>query len=184
MSQSQKNENQLSLMLPIVVGVFLICNTLFLVNILAKALTGSTAVFGVDSMLLWIVNASINFTIYCAYGKKFREVFLEICKKAWSWIAGIPQRLWNYFLYFSIICNTSGVNEIVWNHLKRTDTNNKDNPSWYSTQQRCILRKPRHKFNKDWDWERSLLRWITTIGSVRRWWKKPLPGRKRTRMTC
>jgi len=96
MSQSQKNENQLSLMLLIVVGVFLICNTLFLVNILAKALTGSTAVFGVDSMrnLLWIVNASINFTIYCAYGKKFREAFLEICKKAWSWIAGIPQRLW------------------------------------------------------------------------------------------
>ena len=96
LTQSQKSENSLSIMLLVVVGVFLICNTLFLVNIIAKFVTGSTAVFGVDSMrnFLWIVNASVNFTIYCAYGKKFRQVLREMLEEAKSRFFIISERQW------------------------------------------------------------------------------------------
>jgi hypothetical protein len=80
MSTSERSEAQLARMLIMVVLVFILCNAFSLVGIALKVITGSPTLFGVDSLRNFFINfnSSINFVIYCAYGKRFRDMFVEM----------------------------------------------------------------------------------------------------------
>ena len=80
MSKLQKRELGLATMLLFVVGVFLLCNVLPLVNnILESFYDHSVDVLVQLSNFLVILNSSVNFVIYCSCGERFRKLLLRMC---------------------------------------------------------------------------------------------------------
>jgi len=80
MSKSELKEKSLAYMLFIVVAVFIICNSIPPIHAIWRIATGSNPnpELEVIRTFLLVFNSSVNFVIYCAYGEKFRNVFLNI----------------------------------------------------------------------------------------------------------
>lgn len=81
LSRKQEGEFSLAIMLLCVVIVFLMCNILALiVNIIEYFDIFLSALVRVSNLLI-TVNSSVNFVIYCIFGRKFKRTFLVIfCK--------------------------------------------------------------------------------------------------------
>ncbi|GIY11039.1 FMRFamide receptor [Caerostris extrusa] len=81
LSRKQQEEFSLAMMLLCVVVVFLICNILALViNIIEYFDIFLLPLVRVSNLLV-TVNSSVNFVIYCIFGRKFKRTFLVLfCK--------------------------------------------------------------------------------------------------------
>ncbi|GIY77573.1 FMRFamide receptor [Caerostris extrusa] len=81
LSRKQQGEFSLAMMLLCVVVVFLICNILALViNIIEYFDIFLLPLVRVSNLLV-TVNSSVNFVIYCIFGRKFKRTFLVLfCK--------------------------------------------------------------------------------------------------------
>lgn len=81
LSRKQEGEFSLAIMLLCVVTVFLMCNILALiVNIIEYFDIFFSALVRVSNLLI-TVNSSVNFVIYCIFGRKFKRTFLVLfCK--------------------------------------------------------------------------------------------------------
>lgn len=76
LSRKQEGEFSLAIMLLCVVIVFLMCNILALiVNIIEYFDIFLSALVRVSNLLI-TVNSSVNFVIYCIFGRKFKRTFL------------------------------------------------------------------------------------------------------------
>ncbi|XP_014661653.1 PREDICTED: FMRFamide receptor-like [Priapulus caudatus] len=80
MSRRQEKDMNTAMMLICIVAIFFVCNTMAVViNILELArLLYVSALMVHFSNLLVTFNSSINFIIYCIFGKKFKLLFLKI----------------------------------------------------------------------------------------------------------
>ncbi|CAG7820080.1 unnamed protein product [Allacma fusca] len=79
MTVGQINENSITVMLIVVVGIFWVCHMWFAVKILILEFCGKkcfSRVYIELSNFLLAFNASINFVIYCLCGSKFRKQLL------------------------------------------------------------------------------------------------------------
>lgn len=81
LSRKQEGEFSLAMMLLCVVIVFLICNILALIiNIIEYFDIFLSPLVNVSNLLVTI-NSSVNFVIYCIFGRKFKRTFLILfCK--------------------------------------------------------------------------------------------------------
>ncbi|XP_035224039.1 FMRFamide receptor-like [Stegodyphus dumicola] len=81
LSRKQEGEFSLAMMLLCVVIIFLICNILaLLVNIIEYFDIFLPSLVRVSNLLVTI-NSSVNFVIYCIFGRKFKRTFLILfCK--------------------------------------------------------------------------------------------------------
>ena len=88
MNVRQSRENNVTIMLVAVVAVFIVCQVPALVYNVAYAIdkltveTGTAwAVLSVIRNFLVTLNSAINFLLYCAFGQKFRKIFmLTFCR--------------------------------------------------------------------------------------------------------
>ncbi|RWS05128.1 FMRFamide receptor-like protein [Dinothrombium tinctorium] len=93
LSRSQQIELNLASMLVLLVAIFIACNApSFIVNCLELLQTSYLQLVAIFSNLLVCINSSINFVIYCIFGKKFRSKLKDtICCKVYA----RPQRLYS-----------------------------------------------------------------------------------------
>lgn len=90
------SEANASIVLIIIVIVFIVCETpelvLKILTVMRRHMQSLEAMFTLDfihtftttSEVLMVFNSSINFIIYCAFGKRFRHVMKETFKKSFS----------------------------------------------------------------------------------------------------
>ena len=84
LTRSQERELNLASMLVLLVAIFLACNApAFVVHCLELVNPPYLGIAVMFSNLLVCLNSSVNFLIYCIFGKKFREKLKEVfkCKK-------------------------------------------------------------------------------------------------------
>lgn len=80
LSRLQKKEISLAIMLFCVVVVFFMCNILALVTNILEIVGDMIDEMTQSSNLLVTINSSVNFVIYCIFGRKFRRILLRtIC---------------------------------------------------------------------------------------------------------
>eukprot|EP00095_Tigriopus_kingsejongensis_P010932 snap_masked-scaffold206_size259025-processed-gene-1.14 protein:Tk10932 transcript:snap_masked-scaffold206_size259025-processed-gene-1.14-mRNA-1 annotation:"fmrfamide receptor" len=78
LSNQEKKEHNLAVMLLVVVFIFFICNILPLIlNIIELFHKPNPQVIQVSNLLVTI-NSSVNILIYCIFGNKFKTIFLQI----------------------------------------------------------------------------------------------------------
>lgn len=79
LTRHQESELNIASMLTLLVAIFIACNApAFIVNCLEVIETPHFQVAATFSNLLVCFNSSINFIIYCIFGKKFREKLKEV----------------------------------------------------------------------------------------------------------
>lgn len=81
LTRSQERELNLASMLVLLVAIFLACNApAFIIHCLELVDPPYLGVAVLFSNLLVCLNSSVNFLIYCIFGKKFREKLKEVFK--------------------------------------------------------------------------------------------------------
>lgn len=84
-------------MLFIVVAVFIACNLMVGVGVIYKLVTWDkpltpSPIGGAVGIFLLVLNSSLNFIIYCIYGERFREVFVDLTAQLWRRLTRSRQR--------------------------------------------------------------------------------------------
>jgi len=89
-TNSQRRENNLTMMVISVVAVFLVCQVPSIIDNIFMATLPSSVLYTPPfvkltcvSSLMVITNSAVNFVLYCVFGQKFRGVFVHIfCRRA------------------------------------------------------------------------------------------------------
>ena len=82
-SNQKATEDRITMMIMMVVGIFVVCNSFQAAYSAYQGFKGPSHVMFVLSYFVAVVNSSVNSVAYGIFSKKYREVFFEhfFCKK-------------------------------------------------------------------------------------------------------